>query len=168
MIISQLKHLKPSTEIRQVMQYNNYHYWVLAQMIPRLTSLSYIDFVQTHFLDPLDMASSTYNHTAAESTGRRAKSYVREGKDGKQCREAWSKHDQLSRSCYGHPFATTWFTKGDGTFIAGPGGLVSSANDMVRCEHVTIVTIKAKRQDEMATRAARAKDYSKERGEAHP
>lgn len=119
------------------MQYNNYHYWVLAQIVPRITDFTYIEYVKTHILDPLDMKSSTYNHTVAESTGRRARSYVREGKDALRCREAWSKHKKLDRSCYGYPFATTWFTKGsDGTFIAGPGGLVSSTNDMVRlCVH---------------------------------
>lgn len=127
-----MKSLKPSTELRQVMQYNNYHYWVLAQIIPRLTNYTYIDFVKTHILDPLSMSASTYNHTLAESTGRRAQSYVREGKDGQKCRLAWSEREELDRSCYGYPFASSWFTKGDGTFIAGPGGLVSSANDMVR------------------------------------
>jgi CubicO group peptidase (beta-lactamase class C family) len=114
------------------MQYNNYHYWVLAQIIPRLTNYSYIDYVKTHILDPLNMTSSTYNHTLAKGTGRRAQPYVREGKDALKCRTVWSEHKKLDRSCYGHPFASAWFTKGgDGTFIAGPGGLVSSANDMV-------------------------------------
>jgi CubicO group peptidase (beta-lactamase class C family) len=131
-IIKRLRHLKPSTELRQVMQYNNYHYWVLAQIIPRLTNYSYIDYVKTHILDPLNMTSSTYNHTLAKGTGRRAQPYVREGKDALKCRTVWSEHKKLDRSCYGHPFASAWFTKGgDGTFIAGPGGLVSSANDMV-------------------------------------
>jgi CubicO group peptidase (beta-lactamase class C family) len=133
--ISRLRYLKPSTEIRQVMQYNNYHYTVLAQIIPRLTGMAFIDYVQAHILDPLDMTSSTYNHTVAESTGRRAESYVRKGKDGRRCRQSWVKQNKLDRSCYGQPFATSWFTKGDGTYNAGPGGLVSSANDMVGPPH---------------------------------
>jgi len=117
------------------MQYNNIHYWVIAEIIAHLTDVTYPHYVQQHILDPLDM-TAIYNHTQAGETGRRSESFVRADLNSTRCAEVWEKKDKLDRSCYGQPFPTSWFSKGDGLFIAGPGGLVASANDMVRDQDV--------------------------------
>jgi CubicO group peptidase (beta-lactamase class C family) len=112
------------------MQYNNIHYWVIAEIVAHLTKGTYPEYVKHHILDPLGM-TSTYNHTEAGETGRRAESFVRAELNSTRCYEVWEQDDRLDRSCYGQPFPTSWFAKGNGLFVAGPGGLVASANDMV-------------------------------------
>jgi CubicO group peptidase (beta-lactamase class C family) len=135
--VARFAHLRPSTEIRQVMQYNNFHYWILAEIVSHITQIPYPEFVKTHILDPVGMSHSTYNHTKAEETGHRAESFVRADQNYTRCAEVWAQEDKLDRSCYGQPFQAPWFTRGDGLFIAGCGGLVSSANDMVSCRLLT-------------------------------
>jgi len=114
------------------MQYNNIHYFIIAEIVAHLTKSPYPAYVRAHILDPIGMTSSTYNHTEAEHTGRRSQTFVRADQNATRCAEIWAKENKLDRACYGQPFVTSWFAKGDGLFIAGPGGLVSSANDVVR------------------------------------
>ena len=113
------------------MQYSNIHYWVIGRIVEHLSKTSYVDYIQTHILSPLGMSSSYYNHKLAEETGHRAEPFVRADKTPKECLEV-SSDKVFDKSCYGRPFATFWFAKGDGLFIAPVGGLVSSTEDMVR------------------------------------
>jgi CubicO group peptidase (beta-lactamase class C family) len=111
------------------MQYSNIHYWVIGRIVEHLSKTSYVDYVQAHILDALGMSNSYYNHKVAEETGHRAEPFVRADKNPKKCKESSDK--EMDMSCYGRPFATSWFAKGDGLFIAPVGGLVSSTEDIV-------------------------------------
>lgn len=114
------------------MQYNNLHYWIIAEIVAHVTNGTYPDFVKTRVLDPIGMTSSTYNHTQAGETGHRAGPFVRAGQNATRCAEVWAEQDKLDRACFGQPFEIPWFFEGDGLFLAGPGGLLSSASDLVR------------------------------------
>jgi CubicO group peptidase (beta-lactamase class C family) len=118
------------------MQYNNIHYWIIAEIVAHITKGSYTDFVKVNILDPVGLSSSTYNHTKAKETGQASESFFRDKQNLTQCANVWAEQDKLDRSCYGYPISTSWFTSGDGLFMAGPGGLVSSANDLVSCQHL--------------------------------
>ena len=111
------------------MQYSNIHYWVIGKIVEHLSKTSYVDYIQTHILDPLGMSSSYYNHKVAQDTGHRAEPFVRANRNPKKCKVSSVK--EMDMSCHGRPFATSWFAKGDGLFVAPVGGLVSSAEDMV-------------------------------------
>lgn len=112
------------------MQYNNIHYWVIGEIVAYLGNCSYAEYVQTRILDPLGMSNSYYDHTVAAKTGQCAESFVRDGIDLNESVEP-SFHKTADQSRFGRPFATSWFVKGDGLFIAPVGGLVSSTEDMV-------------------------------------
>jgi len=113
------------------MQYNNIHYWIIAEIVAYVTNSTYPEYVKANILDPLGLSSSTYNHTEAKETGQTSESFLRANRNRTRCSEVWAEQNKLDRSCYGHPFSTSWFTTGDGLFMAGPGGLISSANDLV-------------------------------------
>jgi CubicO group peptidase (beta-lactamase class C family) len=112
------------------MQYSNIHYWMIGKTVEHLSKSSYVDYIQTHILDPLGMSNSYYNHKVAEGTGHRAEPFVRADKHPLRGSEI-SPNNEKDMSCHGRPFATSWFAKGDGLFIAPVGGLVSSTEDMV-------------------------------------
>lgn len=130
-MVEQLGHLRPSTEIRQTMQYNDYHYWVLAEVVVQLSGQSLPDFVQTNLLDPLGMAATTFNRTEAVAGGELVGAYERAGLNPVECREMWEGQRKLGRTCYGHRVATEWFVEGDGIWYAGPAGVIVSYSDMV-------------------------------------
>lgn len=135
-MVEQLGHLRPSTELRQTMQYNDYHYWVLAEIVVQLSGRSVPNYVQEHLLDPLGMTSTTFNTTAAEAKpGRSVGSFERFGMNSVECRRVWSQDNKLDRSCYGYPAATEWFVEGDGLWYTGPAGVVISYSDMVGHRH---------------------------------
>jgi CubicO group peptidase (beta-lactamase class C family) len=135
-IVARFAHLRPSTEVRQIMQYNNMHYWIIAHIVAHITNVTYTDYVKVNILDPVGLSASTYNYTKAKETGQASESFTRADQNMTRCAEVWAEQDKLDRSCYGHPFPTPWFTSGDGLFMAGPGGLVSSANDLVSCQRL--------------------------------
>jgi CubicO group peptidase (beta-lactamase class C family) len=57
------------------MQYNNIHYWIIAEIVAHITKGSYTDFVKVNILDPVGLSSSTYNHTEAKETGQASESF---------------------------------------------------------------------------------------------
>ena len=122
------------------MQYNNFHYWIIAEIVAHITKTPFPEYVKSHILDPVGMTSSTYNHTEASRTGRLSGSFVRADKNSTKCAEIWAEHDKLDRSCFGQPFETSFFTQGNGLFMAGPGGLVSSTNDVVRLDDCVVMS----------------------------
>lgn len=113
------------------MQFNRHHYWVLSEIIQKLTSTSLPEFIQTHFWDTLDMTLTSYNRTEAVKTGKTAGAFEREGYSFHKCKKAWAQDGKLSRACYGYPVPVEWYVKGDGWFVDGPAGIVSSIDDMV-------------------------------------
>jgi CubicO group peptidase (beta-lactamase class C family) len=131
-IIRRLAHLRPSAGIRQVMQYNNMHYWVIGEIVARLSKIPFHEYVKTHILDPVGMVSTTFNHTFAAETGNRSEPFVNSNINSSKCVEIWERDDELDKSCYGDSFSTAWHVKGDGLFMAAVGGLFSSTSDIVR------------------------------------
>lgn len=130
-MVKRFNHLRPSAETRQRMQYNDYHYWVLAEIIAKLSGMTVIDYAQKHILDPLNMTSTTWNHTEAAETGHIPRGYQREGRDLKHCREIHRQKGRFDISCHGRSTEIEWFIEGDGLFHAGPAGMTASFRDMV-------------------------------------
>lgn len=130
-VIASLRHLRPSTELRQTWQYNNAHYFVLSHIVPTLTGIPFVEYVKHHIFDPIGMTHSYYNSTEATLTGDRADSFLREGIDPNACAEAWERTGRLSDVCLGKGVDVGWWTEGDGVFEAGAGGIVTCARDMV-------------------------------------
>ena len=111
------------------MQMNDRHYWVLAEIVKRLSNVSIVDFAFEHLFGPLNMTTTTVNHTAAAMTSNLAGSYVRQGINPTKCQASWDDAGRMNRSCFGYPVATEWFVEGPGLFIPGP--IISSCTDMV-------------------------------------
>lgn len=130
-IVRRVRHLRPSTEVRQAMQYNNIHYFIIGEIVAYLTKDTYHTYIQTHILHPLGMASSSYNYTLAKETGQMAQSFARTEVNTSHCAKVWLGRDELDTSCYGRPFPVPLYAKGDGLFLAAVGGLASSTADMV-------------------------------------
>jgi CubicO group peptidase (beta-lactamase class C family) len=148
-----MRHLRPSTEIRQEFQYNNLHYTALSHIIPTLTGVPYIEYVQEHIFDPLGM-NATYDSIKAGKSGRRTEGFSRQGRNKTLCEEEWEaqgkkqilghghqhEHNQgethlhklkaVPKSCVGEVKSLGWWTQTDGIFEAGPGGVILSGNDM--------------------------------------
>lgn len=111
------------------MQMNDRHYWVLAEIVKHVSNLSIVDFASEHLFGPLNMTTTTVNHTSAAMTGHPAGSYVRQGINPTTCQASWELAGEMNRSCVGYPVATEWFVEGSGLFIPGP--IISSFTDMV-------------------------------------
>ncbi|KAK4687896.1 hypothetical protein P7C73_g2232, partial [Tremellales sp. Uapishka_1] len=129
--IQSMRYLKPSTEIRQTWQYNNFHYLALSHMIPTLTNISFVDYVKRRILDPLGMSSTTYNCLEARQSGQRSEGFVRVERNAKKC-EALDIDRKVDKACTGVPESLGWWTEGDGLSEAGMGGLISSSKDLTK------------------------------------
>lgn len=130
-IAARFARLRALTEIREIMQYNNMHYWIIGEIVAHITNVTYPEFVKTNILDPIGMTSSTYNHTKAQDSGHAAMPFARADQNITRCKEIWAEEERLDRSCVGRPFETPWIAADDGLYMAAAAGLVSSANDMV-------------------------------------
>ena len=80
-----------------------------AHVIAKLTNNTYTSFVQSRIFDPLNMTSSTFSPSAAAKSGKLTQTWTRG-----------------SRKI---PF---WFPLEVAELFAGAGGIISSAEDMVR------------------------------------
>lgn len=136
-----LAQLPPSRDFRAEMQYNNMCYALLHHIVDVLSpQRSLARFVQDRFLEPLGMGQTTYNHTAAQATGRRAHNFAQVGRDPVACKDAsWRTTSNGSaplippKSCTGEARTTGWFLDegDDGLHLAGWAGIVTSASDLV-------------------------------------
>ena len=85
-------------------------YMLGAHIVEKYSGLTYPEFVAERLLKPLDMSTSTLSPSEAASSGLLTDTWT---KDGRRT-----------------PF---WFTEEDSQLTAGPGGVISSARDMVSC-----------------------------------
>lgn len=131
-MIKNLRNLRSTAEIRQEFQYNNEHYFTLSAVIPALTSLTFDEFVQQNFFDPLGMSSTTYNATLAEASGRRTDGFTHVGQNVTRCRERSKGAKHMDKSCHGTVKSIGWWEEGNGLANAGAGGVISSGKDIVR------------------------------------
>lgn len=129
--IRNMRYLRPSAELRDTFQYNNAHYVALSHLIPTLTGTPFIDYVQEHFFNPLNMTSTTYDHKKAAATGHRTDGFTHRHVNITQC-AAKSTVAKRDASCHGEPAPFGWYTYGDGIDIAGAGGVVSSLRDVTK------------------------------------
>ncbi|WVQ81101.1 hypothetical protein IAT38_003223 [Cryptococcus sp. DSM 104549] len=133
-VVSSMRHLKPSTEIRQAWQYNNLHYIALSQIIPTLTNTSFTDYIQTHIFDPLQLESATFNATLAGESGRRTDGFGREGRNLTDCaRVVLAGGVEFDEKCLGRVESFGWWSGDkDSLALAGAGGIIMSATDMAK------------------------------------
>jgi CubicO group peptidase (beta-lactamase class C family) len=136
-MIRQMKHLRPSAEFRQAWQYQNLHYVAASHLAPSLTGVRYIDYVQRNIWNPLGMNNSFYNVSSARATGRLADGFVKVDRNDTECASRMkggvgaTRNRKLDQSCLGKTKSVGWFIPGDGEAHAGPGGVISCAEDMV-------------------------------------
>ena len=127
-----MRHLRPSTELRQAFQYNNQLYVTLSHIIPSITGIPFHQYVETHIFKPLGMITATYNATLANLRGHRTDGFMRSGRNMTKCKEVWKAGMQVvDKSCVGVSKGFGWWTETDGIFEAGAGGVIMSGNDMV-------------------------------------
>ena len=88
-------------------------YMVGAHLVSKLTSMPYASFVESRIFAPLDMTASTFSPSKAARSGKLT--------------ETWT------RGARRIPF---WFSDEVAELFAGPGGVISSAEDMVSTLHI--------------------------------
>lgn len=130
-----LEHLRPSAEIRDTWQYNNQHYFTLAEIVSTLSGMPFTDFVQKEIFDPLNMTTTTYNSTVAKESGHRAEAILHHGMDWKACKAYKAGDTKAPEGCLGKKAGFGWWTEGSGVDEAGAGAMVISGNDMVHSLH---------------------------------
>ncbi|KAI0334281.1 beta-lactamase/transpeptidase-like protein [Cubamyces sp. BRFM 1775] len=108
-IVRRMRDLRTAYELREKYSYNNQMYMLGAHIIEKYSGLTYSQFVAERLLKPLKMSTSTLSPSEAASSGLLTDTWT---KDGRRI-----------------PF---WFTEEDSRLTAGPGGVISSAEDMVK------------------------------------
>ena len=83
-------------------------YTVAAEVIAVYSGKSYTSFVEDRIFAPLGMTSSTFSPTQAEASGKFTQGWTKEGRRVPEC-----------------------FSEEMAFVMAGPGGIISSAVDMV-------------------------------------
>ncbi|KAF8509526.1 beta-lactamase/transpeptidase-like protein [Hysterangium stoloniferum] len=121
-VISNLRYLKPSAEFRDTFQYNNQMYFLATQIIQHVTGISFSQFITENVISPLGLDSTTYNLTEAEVSGHLADGFVGTGMDENM---GEGKRKLVFKPV---PFETT---EDEVELNAGPGGVISSANDLM-------------------------------------
>lgn len=119
-----MRYMRPSTEFRQTWQYNNLAYIVASTLPEHIYGIPFENFVQERVFDPLGMTQTTYSPARTN----RSDAFVRKGMDVEACVEDLS-GKMLSMECLGES-VNIGFVR-EGAMNAGPGGVVSSARDMV-------------------------------------
>lgn len=124
-VVERMKFLRPSFELRQQWSYNNlvrhpFIYYCLralniqmfiltVHIISHYTGQPYTSFVKDRIFTPLNMTSTTYTPSEAIRLGEVTQSWT---KSGRRIPE--------------------WFNDGQVELNAGPGGVISNAEDLVR------------------------------------
>lgn len=130
-IVSEMRHLRPSREIRQEFQYNNLHYIALAHVVSTLTGVPYHDWVTDHIIKPLHMSHTTYNATLADEW-HRSEFWTSTGVDLEACALTWSPSlSKLGKECVGELRSLKRWNDHDELLLAGCGGVKMSGSDMV-------------------------------------
>ncbi|KAI0363941.1 beta-lactamase/transpeptidase-like protein [Pilatotrama ljubarskyi] len=108
-VVLRMKHLRTAYELREKWSYNNQMYMLGAHIIAKYANQSYAAFVTERLFNLLNMSSSTYAPSEAQASGKLT--------------HTWTKHGRRI------PF---WFTEDMTEISAGAGGVISSAEDMVK------------------------------------
>ncbi|KAJ4481281.1 beta-lactamase/transpeptidase-like protein [Lentinula aciculospora] len=118
-MISNLRYLRPSAEVRETWQYNNLMYETLSYLPELLLDQSFESYVAENLFMPLNMTASTYSVAIAEASANMAHGYMR------------SMRDEIS-GVNGTLIPTVpYFSRsGDEKIWAGAGGVITSARDL--------------------------------------
>ncbi|KAJ6587916.1 beta-lactamase/transpeptidase-like protein [Mycena capillaripes] len=118
-MISTLRFLRPSAELREQYQYNNLMYETLSHLPPTLLNQTFESYIAEHLFGPLGMASSTYSVADAEKSGNFADGFH------------WDMQDHLF-GLNGTKTATVpYFQRpGEEGIWAGAAGVLTSARDL--------------------------------------
>ncbi|KAH0826362.1 beta-lactamase/transpeptidase-like protein [Lanmaoa asiatica] len=107
-VVARLKYQRPAFELREQWSYNNIMYMVAAQVIATYSGRPYTSFVEERIFTPLGMTSTTFSPAKAEASGKFTQGWTKEGRRVPEC-----------------------FTEEVAFMMAGPGGIISNAVDMV-------------------------------------
>ncbi|KAJ3992122.1 beta-lactamase/transpeptidase-like protein [Lentinula boryana] len=129
-LISKIKYLRPSSEFREIWQYNNIMYTVLSYLPDVLIHVPFTHYVKNHLFIPLGLNSTTYSGAIAEESGNLADGFGRDGVNKSE--------DVLGA---GTPRAMPFWNPYGGedgndkqpsfsVVISGAGGVISSARDV--------------------------------------
>ena len=77
-LLSRLRYLEPSKDLRSAWQYQNLMYVVAGYLIQELTGMTWEDFVLTHILKPLGMSNTNFSVRASQLSTDYALPYVQE------------------------------------------------------------------------------------------
>ncbi|KAI0776633.1 beta-lactamase/transpeptidase-like protein [Trametes elegans] len=108
-LLARMQNLRIAYELREKWSYNNQMYVLGAHLIAKYSNTTYQDFVREHLFTPLNMSTTTYWPSEALASGKLS--------------DAWTKNGRRI------PF---WFTDDIARMNSGPGGVISSAEDMVK------------------------------------
>jgi CubicO group peptidase (beta-lactamase class C family) len=124
-----MRYNKPAASLRKACIYSNENYALAGEFIAKLAGEPYDHFVKANILNPLGMADSTYDRTAALDSGERVEGFIHYGRDleaGKQALDG-----KWDIAFVGEVGQTTFWNEGDGMFMAAYGGLWTTGNDVV-------------------------------------
>ncbi|KAL1406255.1 hypothetical protein Q8F55_007950 [Vanrija albida] len=130
--VANLRHLKPSLEIRQAFQYNNAHYITLSLVVARLSGHEYTRFVADNIFGPLNMSAASYDHAAVRKSAHASDGFTHAGVNKTRCRETSSGPAHMDVSCTGEVKNIGWWIRSKATSEAGAGGIILSAADAAR------------------------------------
>jgi CubicO group peptidase (beta-lactamase class C family) len=143
--IKKMKFLKPSAEFRDVWQYDNSMYTMLSYL-PTLVLPSKVPFaryVKEHIFDPLGMSSTTYSYDVAKASGQLADGLTKQGNlygnstaNGTlRALPFWAQTGGEDGNCESiQIFPEMLIAYQFITAQSGPGGVISTAVDMVRTD----------------------------------
>ncbi|WVQ83405.1 hypothetical protein IAT38_005546 [Cryptococcus sp. DSM 104549] len=130
-LLHTMSHLPPSAPFRQLWQYNNDNYLILAHLIPTLTGISFPDFARDRLLSPLGMDDATFDAFVARDTGKRIEVAIRFNGDASLCGRAAERGEGLE-GCLGERKSIGWWTRGSGKETMGGAGLIMSSTDITK------------------------------------
>ncbi|KAJ7349818.1 beta-lactamase/transpeptidase-like protein [Mycena albidolilacea] len=118
-MISTMRFLRPSAELRETYQYNNLMYETLSHLPPTLLNQTFESFAYQHLFEPLGMNSSTYSVAEAEKRGALAHGFH------------WDMQDYLFGFNGTRTATVPYFQRyGEERIWAGAGGILTSARDL--------------------------------------
>ncbi|THU80573.1 beta-lactamase/transpeptidase-like protein [Dendrothele bispora CBS 962.96] len=120
-MISTLRYLRPSAEVRQTFQYNNLMYETLSHLPHLLLNQSFESYISQHIFAPLNMTASTYSVAEAEASGNFADGFHRSMRD-----TIADVNGTLT------PTIPYFSRPGEEKIWAGAGGVITSARDLTK------------------------------------
>ncbi|KIK51282.1 hypothetical protein GYMLUDRAFT_208774 [Collybiopsis luxurians FD-317 M1] len=118
-MISNLRYLRPSAELRETWQYNNLMYETLSYLPTLLLDQPYESYISENLFRPLNMTASTYSVAVAEASGQLAHGHMR------------SMRDKIAGINGTLVPAVPYFSRpGEEKIWAGAGGVIMSVRDL--------------------------------------